>query len=331
MPSASAKTLALLALLPACGLLRSEPELPEARAVAQARALDAAEWELLRAAALHVQERGASSLEELRALAAGHPESLRLAALVQDVEIGAEGREGVRARYLAAATQRPSAAAWYLAARATADREQGLQLLQRALELDPELTPARVLQLGYAARLGDPDTLRQLVDLLREHPGSAEGWRLLARLAPLYDRADLARRAADTEPWSPIDPPRWARLSQARAALADDEPEDALRILADLPASDRDARLLQAAALTADGKPWQAQRILNALVDENPGDVLARFDLGLLALNYLDRPDIAEEQLDEFLRLADAGAEVPLNRRVQAELWLARLRRPPAP
>lgn len=327
-PACARRAAPLLLLAAGCGLFHSEPELPPLEAVAAARATDAVEWEMLRDASLRVAELGALSLPELRSLAQAHPESLRLLALIQDVEIEQEGRNAVFPRYLDQAQVQPSGWTYYLAARAAPDREQGLSLANLAVEINPRLVAAQVLQLGYAARLGDPETLDQLVELLRRHPESAEGWRLLARLAPLYERPDLARAAADTEPWSPLDPPRWAQLSRAQAALGDNDPDAARRILGDLPGDDRDARLLQAAAWTRSGQTEAARRILEQLVAENPSDAMARFDLGLLALDYLQDPGLAQEQLSAFLQLAAAGADVPLSRKVQAQLWLQRLEQP---
>lgn len=327
MPWASAERvlgLGALAALASCGLLRASPGLPAAAAVAAARAAEAAEWELLRSAVKLHQERGAAALDDLRDLAAAQPESLRLRALVQDLEAAAEGRPAVAARYLEAAQEEPTAANLYLAAR-VAGRDAARELVRAALQQDPGLVPARVLDLGLGARAGDPGSLDRLVKLLARHPASAEGWRLLARLAPLYDRPDLARRAAETEPWCPLEPPRWPALVRAEAALRDRDPESALRLLAELPAADRGARLLEAAALTEAGRPRAARQILRDLVAEDPGDAMARFDLGLLALDYLGEPDVAAAELREFLRLVKEGASVPLNRRLQAELWLRRL------
>lgn len=326
---ASASALFGLVLLSGCGLFRREPKLPPPAAVAAARAGDAAEWELLRDAALRYQELGPAARPELRALAALHPESLRLAALVQDVEIEQEGRAAVLRRYQEQAAAQPGAVAFYLAARACAERELGLQWVERALQEDPDLVPAQVLRLGFSARAGENETLNSLVELLRRHPESAEGWRLLARLAPLYGRGDLARAAAQTEPWSPLDPPRWAKLAQADAALRDGDPQAALRILADFPSRDRDAGLLQAAALTAAQRPAEALTVLDDLAAANPGDAMVRFNRGLLALDYLRDEGLAQQELTEFLRLADAGVSVPLNRRLQAELWLRRLAQAP--
>ena len=91
------------------------------------------------------------------------------------------------------------------------------------------------------------------------------------------------------------------------------------------PPEDRHARLLRASAFLQLGDVERAHAILQDLVAEDPRDVVARFDLALLALDYLDRPRLAARHLRRFLELVREGAEVPLQRHIQAELWLERI------
>ena len=312
-------------LLAGCGLFTSEPELPDMEEVAQARRRDAEEWELLGQAS-RIARDGPSSLPVLRGLVDEHPESLRLRAFVQDQELTfaatAAERRAVVERYAERAQATPDAEAAYLAAR-IAPKDDALVWVKRALEMDAALVPAEVLRIGLEVSARDTESLDALVELLNDHPGSAEGWRLLAHFAPLYARPEFARRAALTEPWVADGQEHVARLAQAEAALDAEDPGAALDILSGM--EDRQADLLRAAALTQGGRADLAETLLRRLVREDPADPVARFDFGLLALDYLQRPRLAREQLQAFLDLVAEGAEVPLQRKLQAEYWLEQL------
>ncbi len=311
-------------LLPACALLGSGPQLPEAKDVSASRARNAAEWVLLGRAWKLGSRQGP---EALAPLCAAHPESLRLRALRQDFELedAAKEPDGVaelRRRYARRAERSGSAEDAYLAAR-IASRTEAKRWLDLALLADPGLVPAQVLDLGMQAHAGDSRPLDQLIQLLRDHPDSAEGWRLLARLAPLYARPELASRAAEQEPWVPEQTPRLVALLQARTALAREDPETAVAALLGL--EDRDARLLRASAYTALGRIAVAAGILDSLILEDPGDPIAHFDRGLLALDYQHEDALAARELRRFLELAREGKEAPVRRLAQARLWLERL------
>ncbi|MFQ5749156.1 MAG: hypothetical protein ACE5H3_06825 [Planctomycetota bacterium] len=318
-----------LGLAPACGLFTSEPKPPPLVAVEEARLEKAADWKILREALADYLENGASAIERIRAQTAAHPRLFRLAAMLQDLERREEGIAAVRQRYLALQTSQPGPVHAWLAARVAPDRETAAKLTAEALEGDPGLTPARVLQLGIQARAGHLRSLKDLLKLLREHPASAEGWRLLERLAPLNNRPDLALHAAQTEPWDPLEPPRRSRLLQARAALDNSQPGEALHFLRDQGPEDREALLLRAAALTDLGRPGEAYGLLKGLTESDPRDPQARFNLGILARDYLDRPTAAVRHFRAFLALAEEGIEVPLFRLIQARTWLEDLEKEP--
>jgi tetratricopeptide (TPR) repeat protein len=313
----------LLLLFGSCGLLEREPDPPAAEAVVEARDADAAEWALLAEAVTRAGEAGPRAVAVLEDLRATSSPSLRLDALIQDLAVrdagSPEAREALRQGYAAAAAADPTPGRLYLAARIAA-REPAMEWVERALAVDPAFVPARVLHIGLTARPGDPAPLQELLRLLDDHPGCAEGWRLLGRLAPLYDRPDLALRAAATEPWLPGTDPRPARLAEAAAALAADRPDLALTALAGY--QDREAELLRAAAHADAGRPEPAQAILERLLAEAPDDPQVHFDLGLLARDHLGRPALARQHLRRFLELARAADAVPLQRQIQAEVWL---------
>ncbi len=318
--------LVLPLLAAGCGLLERDPELPSLDRVRAARAAEEDQWQLL-AEAWAVRASGSpEAAAELAALAQSPAGSLRLQALLQDFAVLDARTPGERQALALdaeeAALNQPSAGRYYLAAR-LADRGRALELLATALELDPELVPAQVLRLGLQARAGDQQPLEELVLLLDEHPGSAEGWRLLGQLAPFHARPELAVRAAETEPWLPLEDTRLDRLYRAEASLAAGEADLALASLRGL--EDRHARLLRAAALAELGQGEAALELLQALVAERPDDAVAHFDLALLALDHLRRPALARRHLGKVLELAAAGSELPIQRLTQAELWLEQL------
>lgn len=325
----------LLALLPfvaACSLFSRAADLPAAPVVTAARDEEAAEWVLLARAWEIRAAGGAGAGAELAGLAAAAPSSLRLAALLQDFAVldagGPAGRAELFAQALARAESTGAARDLYLAAR-LAPRDRALALLDRCLELEPALLPARVLRLGLNARAGDVRILDELLGLLAEHPGLAEGWRLLGQLAPFFARPELALRAAETEPWLVLEDPRLARLYRAECALGAGRHQESLRELEGL--TDRRAHLLRASALSELGQIDAARRILEELIAQDSRDAVAHFDLGLLALDRLERPELARAELLRVLELARDGVEIPIQRLVQAEIWLERLPPPLVP
>jgi len=321
--------LGFLGLGPACGLFTSDPKPPPLVAVEEARLEQAADWKILRDALADYLEDGAAAFGGIREQVAAHPRLFRLAAMLQDLERREEGTAVVRRRYLGLQASQPGPVHAWLAARVAPDRATAAKLAAEAVEGDPDLIPARVLQLGIRARAGHLGSLKDLLKLLREHPGSAEGWRLLERLAPLNNRSDLALQAAQTEPWDPLEPPRRSRLLQARAALVNSQPEEALHALRDQGPGDREALLLRAAALTDLGRSLEAYDLLKGLAKSDPRDPQAHFDLGILARDYLNRPTAAVRHFRAFLALADEGVEVPLFRLIQARVWLEGLEKKP--
>lgn len=321
------RTLLLLPLaLTACGLFRSSPELPSLEEVRAARAEQEPQWQRLRAAYEALLLDPVRGWEQAEAMVAAAPGDARLAALIQDLRVEQQGEESVRAQARARYAEDPSPMNAYLLARRTPERARRLALVEEVLAQQPGHQQAQVMRLSLLAHAGEPAVLDDLIRLLRQHPGLAEGWRLLDDFAPLYARPDLALRAAETEPWSPYADPRQSTLALAEAQLAAGLPDAALATLAALPQEDDGADVLRAAAQAAAGRPELAKSLLEAVLARDPGNAVAHFNLGLLHRDYLPDAALAERHLAAYLAEADLPGEQDLIRRTQAELWLAQLR-----
>lgn len=314
----------LLLFAPGCGLLFGEPDLPDAATIQAARAADQQDWELLTDAYVRSQqaENPEVSLAVVRDLLQRHPESVRLAFFEQDLAMDLEGRNAVLARAEEAVANQPTALNLLLRARLERDRDLRYDLVRRALDLERDLPQGRVMRLALEARGGEPEVLDRIIRLLQDHPASAEGWRLLGELAPLYDRADLARAAALTEPWSPVAEREEALYSLAVAELRAGNAARTLALAEDLHPDAARTTLLRAAALASLERPQEALTLIDQVLVKEPRNAVAVFDRALLLRDYLGRHQESRLDLERFLQLADEGVAVPLTRRMQAELWL---------
>ena len=273
---------------------------------------------------LAFQEDPRGGLQIVRALVEQYPEDVRLAIFLQDIELQVEDPELVRRRAQAAWREQPSGLHALLAARVATGPEERYTLYGKALELAPGLTQARVHRLFMEARAGEPEVLDTLIALLNEDPGSAEAWRLLGDLAPLYGRKDLARAAAQTEPWSLAEDPSRAAYTLAVADLQAGNPQAALEQARLLPDDLWEGRLLEAAALAALDHPSKAMEVVEAVLKERPDEPAALFNKALLLREYLGRAEEARPILERFLEVSAAGDSSNLGRVMQAELWLSR-------
>ncbi len=314
-----------LALCPSCGLLFGEPKLPTVEEIQAAREADLAEWQLLAEAYGRngQAEDPEVGLAVVRSLVVEHPGSLRLAFYAQDLALAVEGRAAVVAAADAAVAAEATPTNLLLRARLEREREARYEFVRQALDQDRDNPQGRVMRLALEARGGEPEVLERVIRLLQDHPGSAEGWRLLGELAPLYDRADLARAAALTEPWSPLAEREEAIYALAVAELRAGDAARALALAEQLAPAATRTLLLRAAALATLERPEEALVLVDQVLAEDPDDAIAVFDRALLLRDYLGRHGEARIELERFLRLADAGAVVPLTRRMQAEYWLA--------
>ncbi|MDP7061818.1 MAG: hypothetical protein QF489_02645 [Planctomycetota bacterium] len=310
--------------LPSCGIFMGEPSLPSLDEVAEARADEAEDWQLLEQAWLEVSKNSFHPLSTIAALRQEHPDSVRLAIFEQDLQVEGLGVEQTRDMAEALYLEKPTALNAYLWARVAEDPVRRDSLLVEALELDDELVDARVLQIANAAFAGETDVIHDLLDLLGDYPGSASAWRLLGTLAPLFDRRDLAHAAAETEPWSSFDSENRATFAEARRALQDGRHEEALVLSHELPQGEPQTINLQVAIFAAMGKADVGLQVLDEHLLEHPDDLVAVFNRALLLREYLNRADEAVAELERFLELDDKYGGADLMRRMQAELWLGR-------
>jgi len=321
----SRPTLLLLALSlnVSCGLFSSELTLPSPEAIDLARAEASADWELLEEAYVRFHREPKQGLADLRALREENPTSTRLAMFLQDMELEFEDSNLVLLRAQAAYEKQGSGLSALLLARVEEDPARGLLLLEKALRLDPSLTQAKVYWLAMHARAGDPDVLEELIRLLWEHPASAEGWRLLGELAPLFERPDLALAAAQTEPWSAFEATTRAEYTLAATDLAAGDAERAFlgaRALAD---DLWQGRVLEAAALAQLGRAEEALLILESEIEQRPEEPVLWFNKGLLLRDYLARGPEARVAFEKFLTVNHSSDDANLKRVIQVEFWLS--------
>jgi len=311
-----------LSLVVSCGLFTSELELPSKVAIQSAREQDSAAWELLETAYEAMQGEPRAGLQAVRTLRDANPDDVRLAMFLQDMEIQYEDRSLVSSRAEAAFAKDETGLHALLLARVVEDPTESYRLLERALSLQPELTQARVYWLAMSARAGDPEVLDELAALLMDQPGSAEAWRLLGELAPLFERPDLARAAAQTEPWSKFEASTRAEYTMAVADLSSGDAEKALLGAHALADDLWQGHLLEAAALAKLGRAQEALEVVESVIADRPNEAAAWFNKGLLLRDYLARGVEAREAFEKFLELNALAGGGDLMRVMQAELWL---------
>lgn len=321
----SRPTLVLLALSlnVSCGLFSTELTLPSSEAIRVARVESEPDWGLLEKAYVLYMRDTKESLGSVRALQSENPGSVRLAMFLQDVELELEGQALVELRAEAALDKQETGLNALLLARVEEDPHRRLRLLEMALKLDPSLTQAKVHWLAMNARAGDADVLEEIIRLLWEHPASAEGWRLLGELAPLFERPDLARAAAQTEPWSGFEATMRAERTLAAQDLSAGDASSALRRARALADDLWQGRLLEAAALAQLGRAKEALEVVESVIRKWPEEPSAWFNKGLLLRDYLARSAEARVAFEKFLEVNRASDGTNLKRVMQVEFWLS--------
>ena len=314
--------LACLTLTASCGLLAQEQDLPPLAAVEAARIAEQSSWERLDEAYRAVQVDPLRGLANLRDAVEANPRDVRLALYLQDVELAQDPQDLVLRRANSAYREQPTGLHALLAARVQEDPEKRYRLLGVAVELDPSLTQAWVARIWMEARAGEPEVLDRLIGFLNEDPGSAEAWRMLADLAPLYARPDLARAAVQTEPWALGENTLRADYTLAVADLSAGNVRQALEEARALPPDMWEARLLEAAALARLDNPQKALEVVEEVLVEHPNLPEALFNKGLLLRDYLGRNEEAIPVFRRFLEVSEASGEANLLRVTQVQLWL---------
>lgn len=287
-----------------------------------ARASERPAWERLDEAYQGVQEDPIRGLASLRTAVERFPEDVRLAMYLQDVELEVDPINLVRRRANAAFREERTGLHAFLAARVQEDPEQRYRLLGVAVDLAPDLTQAWVARIWMEARAGEPEVLDRLIGLLRKDPGSAEAWRMLADLAPLYARPDLARAAVQTEPWSFDEDSLRADYTLAVADLSAGNAQEALLEARALPDDMWEGRLLEAAALAQLDNPEAALVVVEEVLALHPELPEALFNKGLLLRDYLGRNEDAIPVFRRFLEVSESSGQGNLMRVTQVQLWL---------
>lgn len=319
----------------ACGLFQTEPVPPSANQVARARQAASEEWTNLAEMLQLYEQEGMASVETAYV---NHSWSIREAVLMQDLRFVSWSNEPGRwrAHYLAERNQYPSALSLYLYSRTLPSGHTRNQALKEVLREDPGLIQARVDWLALRDfQAEDESVLDAMLQLLNEDPGLAEAWQVLAEQAPLHQRWDLVRAAAETGSWLQGEGNVKQDLAEReavsiRALLADGHPEEAFEQAKQPTLDPGDARFFQAAALADLGNAERAFLIIQEAKAENPEDPWVWFNLGILAKDYLNQPQLAREAFTQFLLLADqpnlqAPYPVSFAQRLQAESWLRAL------
>jgi len=316
----------LIALLGAggCGLFESEITPPSMEKAQATRQKQQAEWQQLADAYQRYQQSGLAAAEQF--LEQGQP-TLREEVLLQDLRVAHTDATSLLKQYEDRFLARDDARSAYLLSRLKRVKAERKSLLEVARKKDAALLQAKVDLLALEPfRVGNQEVLDKLLKLLKQDPGLAEGWRLLRDIAPLYGRGDLACLAADLEPWSVLEGHGEAQLDQVRTCLENGQARVALERLEQFALQGKDALFLKAAALTQLERGQEAWVLLQSMQEQWPQDPMIHFNLAIVARDFMGQPQLAAEELEVFLQLADqpaAGAEqVPYFRKVQAWTWL---------
>jgi|GEM_PF-3058542 len=349
-------TIALIALLltNSCGLL-FEPSLPSMAEVAEAKKSQAKEWQILSECYFELADNFDEGQRIVAVIVADNPQYPRLALLLQDYELMHSKPSVMVRKYLELDTKQPSALSALLVARVQSNRDLRIEFAQLALERDPHFAIAKVFELGMRAEGGEADVFNSLVILLDDNPGCAEGWRLLAQLAPLYAHDDYVIAAALTEPWVfdtesvlYADSKEIADKVAAVKLLEVGEIETVLLRLSNVN-DPTFVRLTKAVAFARQNKPLESLLLITEVLSSEPDNPVAIFNRALLYRDYFGytaddvaalkqyraHPQYADllpqdirlaevNDLNRFLELTKNNAQDYIFRRTQAEYRLAR-------
>jgi len=341
-----------LALTNSCGLL-FEPSLPGLDEVNLAKSTQYDEWKLLGECFFLLQEDFEDGRGEVASIIATYPEYPRLSLLLQDFEIKYLQLRDLHLYYSNLEEEQSSALSALLLARVHPNRDQRIKYAEQSLIRDSQFAIARVFELGTRAEGGEAYVVDRLVALLDDNPGCAEGWRLLARLAPLYDNSEYAVAAALTEPWVLDKDDLLYKDSKAVADKAAavkllqvgeiDEAYSRLRNIED----EVFVKLARASAYARDNNPGKALLLITEVIEIEPDNYVALFNRALLYRDYFGYdsmgklfdtsyindtlPDgllpenIRQAEVDDlthFLELTKSSAQNSLLRHTQAEYRL---------
>lgn len=245
----------------------------------------------------------------------------------------------LREDYRRQAQAQPTPLAWYLAARLEEDPLAAQLSLQRALELDPEMSWAWYAQAHVAARAGDWLAARQALertfDLVPDHLPALRlyGWfqaeagdtgGAIAALEAWLERADQDWLATTRQR-------EEVRLDLALAYQADGQGGSAARLLREIePGSVDEVRRLTAIAVVEEGRDYvnEALSAARAARVADPSAILPRVQEALLLELWLGDGASARAAWEEVLALtADSDDLADGLQRFRAEVHLQRLAR----
>jgi hypothetical protein len=347
-------TLALIALVltNSCGLL-FEPTLPSLDEVNLAKIAQSDEWTLLGECFFLLQENFEDGRGEVASKIATYPEYPRLSLLLQDFEIMHLQLDELFEYYRKLEGEQSNALSALLFARVNLDRDKRIEYAEKSLASDPQFAIAKVFELGTRAEDGEADLVDELVSLLDDNPGCAEGWRLLAQLAPLYANSDYAVAAALTEPWV-LD--KESALYKDSKTVADKDAAVKLLQVGELDKANSRllniddevfVKLAKASVYARDHNPVEALLLITEVIEIEPDNHVAIFNRALLYRDYFGYDavgkfsdvsdlndarcgdllpgDIRQAEIDDltrFLELTKSSSQDSLLRRTQAEYRL---------
>ena len=347
-------TLALIALVltNSCGLL-FEPTLPSLDEVNLAKVAQSDEWTLLGECFFLLQENFEDGRGEVASKIATYPEYPRLSLLLQDFEIKRLQIDDLFEYYRELESEQANALSALLFARVHSDRDKRIEYAEKSLVSDPQFAIAKVFELGTRAEDGEADLVDELVSLLDDNPGCAEGWRLLAQLAPLYANSDYAVAAALTEPWV-LD--KESALYKDSKTVADKDAAVKLLQVGELDKANSRllniddevfVKLAKASAYARNNNPVEALLLITEVIEIEPDNHEAIFNRALLYRDYFGYDAIGKfsdasnlndarcddllpgnirqaemDDLTHFLKLTKSSAQDSLLRRTQAEYRL---------
>jgi hypothetical protein len=347
-------TLALIALVltNSCGLLFG-PSLPSSAEVNLAKATQHDEWELLGECLFYLQDDFEDGQAVLASKIAAYPQYPRLSLLLQDFEMKNLQQSDLLRDYSKLENELSSSLSSLLLARVHPDRDKRIEYAEQSFLRDPQFAIAKVFELGTRAEGGEDSVVNKLVTLLDDHPGCAEGWRLLAQLAPLYANSDYAVAAALTEPWI-LD--KNNVLYENSKAVADKAAAVKLLEVGELAGArsrlqnmgdEVFVKLAKASAYARDSNPVEALLLINEVIEIEPDNYVAIFNRALLYRDYFGYDaigkfsdvsdlndarcgdllpgDIRQAEIDDltrFLELTKSSSQDSLLRRTQAEYRL---------
>jgi tetratricopeptide (TPR) repeat protein len=250
---------------------------------------------------------------------------------------GNSARAKLRRQYRRAAEAAPSPESYILAARLEDDQRSAELLLERALELDPDMAWAHYAWAHAAARAGDWGVVNeQLARTFELDPNHLPALRLHARAQATSGELDEAVLAY--EAWLEMAHEDWlatkhvrdtAQLDLALVFLSKGEPERASELLDDLEGQNIDElrRLTaKAATLEALGRPADAREVAIAAQYLDRQALLPAVQEALLLELWLNDPWSAREAWRRVLELSGGQADLAAGlQRFRAQLHLQRL------